>query len=151
MRWFDASPKGDAEGPQSSSPAQHRIKNDYYPPIPSPRSRRTTDRPQRTIALLTAIGTMHCHRRVGLLQEQHVGRWLCSYGPGRLVLAAYIKFVAADLPRAADQATGVFLVAWNVFTVSMMLTSVKTRWALVAVIGTLLVTCVLRGWAGFGE
>jgi uncharacterized protein len=75
-----------------------------------------------------------------------------SYGAFWLALAAYIKFVAPGLPAAqAHQATGVFLLAWTIFTAYMLLASMKTTWALVAVFVMLFATFILLTWAEFGE
>src|SRR3954452_22629287 len=44
----------------------------------------------------------------------------CSYGAFWLSYAAYVKFVAGDLPAdTAHQATGLFLLIWAIFTVYM--------------------------------
>lgn len=81
-----------------------------------------------------------------------------SYGAFWLSFAAYLKFIAPGLPAAgAGTATGLFLLAWTIFTASMTIASLRTTGAIAAVFVVLLVTLVLltygalAGAAGAGE
>src|SRR5512142_2176899 len=67
-----------------------------------------------------------------------------SYAAFWLSLAAYDKFVAPGLPTAtAHRATGLFLLAWTIFTLYMFIASLRLTGALVAVFFVLLVTFAL--------
>jgi hypothetical protein len=75
-----------------------------------------------------------------------------SYAAFWLSLAAYVRFVAPGLPVAqTHQATGLFLLAWAIFTAYMVLASLKTTWMLAATFVMLFVTFVLLAWGDLGE
>jgi succinate-acetate transporter protein len=76
----------------------------------------------------------------------------CSYGAFWLSYAAYVKFVAADLPPAtAHQATGLFLLIWAIFTVYMTVAALRTNGALLAVFVALSATFIVLTVAEFSE
>ncbi|RPE44779.1 hypothetical protein EDD90_8031 [Streptomyces sp. Ag109_O5-1] len=66
-----------------------------------------------------------------------------SYGAFWLAYAAYAKFVAGGLPAAAHQATGLFLLAFAIFTVYMTVAAARTTGALLAVLATLSATFIV--------
>src|SRR5882757_11229434 len=75
-----------------------------------------------------------------------------SYGAFWLSYAAYVKFVVADLPPdKANQATGLYLLIWAVFTVYMTVAALRTNAALLAVFVTLSVTFIVLTIAEFSE
>lgn len=54
-----------------------------------------------------------------------------SYGAFWLAFAAYVQFVAGGLPaETAHSATGLFLLAWTIFTAYMLIGSARTNTAL---------------------
>lgn len=66
-----------------------------------------------------------------------------SYGAFWMAFAAYVKFVAGGLPAAqAHEATGLFLLAWTIFTVYMLVASMRTTAVIAFVFATLTVTFV---------
>jgi uncharacterized protein len=80
-----------------------------------------------------------------------------SYGAFWLSFAAYVKFIAPGLPAAdAGTATGLFLLAWTIFTAYMTVAALRTTGAVAAVFVVLLLTflCLtiaeLAGSVGFG-
>jgi uncharacterized protein len=75
-----------------------------------------------------------------------------SYGAFWLSFAGYVKFVAPQLPAAtAHQATGVFLLAWAIFTVYMTVAAVKVSGAVLAVFASLALTFVLLAAGELGQ
>ncbi|MBN9102271.1 MAG: acetate uptake transporter [Pseudonocardia sp.] len=81
-----------------------------------------------------------------------------SYGAFWLSFAAYVKFIAPGLPAAgAGTATGLFLLAWTIFTAYMTVASLRTTGAIAAVFVVLLATLILLvfgtlgGSAGAGQ
>jgi succinate-acetate transporter protein len=75
-----------------------------------------------------------------------------SYGAFWLSYAAYVKFVAGDLPPAtAHQATGLYLLIWAIFTVFMTVAALRTTGALLAVFVTLSATFVLLTIGAFAQ
>ncbi len=67
-----------------------------------------------------------------------------SYGAFWLSFAAYVKFVAPGLDAAnAGDATGLFLLAWAVFTLYMTVASMRTNGAVLAVFAALSLTFVV--------
>lgn len=75
-----------------------------------------------------------------------------SYGAFWLSYAAYVKFVAGDLPAdTAHQATGLFLLIWAIFTVYMTVAAMRTNGALLAVFVALAATFVVLTIAEFAE
>jgi succinate-acetate transporter protein len=64
-----------------------------------------------------------------------------SFGAFWLAYAAYVKFVAGSLPATdAYKATGLFLLAWTIFTAYMLIASLRVSAAVVAVFLTLTLT-----------
>jgi hypothetical protein len=67
-----------------------------------------------------------------------------SYGASWLSFAAYVKFVVPGLPApAAASATGLFLLAWTIFTAYMAVASLRVSGAVAAVLVALLATFLL--------
>jgi succinate-acetate transporter protein len=67
-----------------------------------------------------------------------------SYGAFWLSFAGYVSFIAPRLPAAdAGAATGLFLLAWTIFTAYMTVASIRVSGALAAVFVALLATFVL--------
>src|SRR3954453_6057177 len=76
----------------------------------------------------------------------------CSYGAFWLSYAAYVKFVAGDLPAdTAHQATGLYLLIWAIFTVYMTVAALRTNGATFAVFVTLSLTFIVLTIAEFAE
>ena len=73
----------------------------------------------------------------------------CSYGAFWLAFAAYVKFIEPELMATGvtetevKTATGIFLVGWALFTLYMLVASLRTTGALVAVFATLFLTFLL--------
>jgi succinate-acetate transporter protein len=75
-----------------------------------------------------------------------------SFGAFWLAYAAYVKFVVPGLPAStAHQATGLFLLAWAVFTVYMTIAATRTTGAILAVFVTLSATFIVLCIAEFAE
>ena len=75
-----------------------------------------------------------------------------SYGAFWLSYAAYVKFVAGDLPAStAHQATGLYLLIWAIFTVYMTVAALRTNGATLAVFVTLSLTFIVLTIAEFAE
>lgn len=75
-----------------------------------------------------------------------------SYGAFWLSYAAYVKFIVADLPPStANQATGLYLLIWAIFTVFMTVAALRTSGALLAVFVTLSATFILLTIAEFAQ
>lgn len=75
-----------------------------------------------------------------------------SYGAFWLSFAAYVKFVAPGLPAAtAHEATGIFLLGWAIFTVYMLVASMKTNMVIVAVFAALALTFILLAIGNLGQ
>jgi len=67
-----------------------------------------------------------------------------SYGAFWLAFAAYVKFVAPGLPAGdAGNATGLFLLAWGIFTLYMTVAAMRTNGAVLAVFVTLTITYIV--------
>ncbi|MFG2790899.1 acetate uptake transporter [Streptomyces sp. NPDC048419] len=76
----------------------------------------------------------------------------CSFGAFWLAYAAYAKFVVPGLPvSTAHQATGLFLLAWAVFTVYMTVAATRTTGAILAVFATLSATFIVLCIAEFAQ
>jgi len=76
----------------------------------------------------------------------------CSYGSFWLSFAAYVKFVAPTLPAAsAHEATGLFLLAWAIFTAYMLIASLKTTGAVAAVFLFLTLTLIFLAVGNLGN
>ncbi|MET9174771.1 acetate uptake transporter [Streptomyces misionensis] len=75
-----------------------------------------------------------------------------SYGSFWLSFAAYVRFVAPKLPAAhAYQATGLFLLAWAVFTLYMTVVATRINAVLLAVFTALSLTFVLLAAGELGQ
>jgi hypothetical protein len=75
-----------------------------------------------------------------------------SFGAFWLSYAAYVKFVVPDLPVAsAHKATGLYLLAWAIFTAYMILASVRVSGAVMMVFITLTATFVLLTIGALGQ
>jgi uncharacterized protein len=75
-----------------------------------------------------------------------------SYGSFWLGFAAYVKFVAPGLPAAqAHEATGLFLLAWTIFTAYMLIASLRTTGVVAAVFAVLTVTFLLLTIGNLGS
>jgi succinate-acetate transporter protein len=76
----------------------------------------------------------------------------CSFGAFWLAYAAYAKFVVPGLPvSTAHQATGLFLLAWAIFTVYMTVAATRTTGAILAVFATLSATFIVLCIAEFAQ
>jgi succinate-acetate transporter protein len=65
----------------------------------------------------------------------------CSYGPFWMAFAAYVQFVEPSLPAgSAKTATGLFLLGWAIFTLYMLVASLRTNGALIGVFAFLFLT-----------
>ncbi|MEW2246136.1 acetate uptake transporter [Streptomyces sp. NPDC006975] len=75
-----------------------------------------------------------------------------SFGAFWLSYAAYAKFVVPGLPAAtANQATGLYLLVWAVFTIYMTVAATRTTGAILAVFVTLSATFVVLCVAEFAQ
>ncbi|NUP68929.1 MAG: acetate uptake transporter [Nonomuraea sp.] len=75
-----------------------------------------------------------------------------SFGAFWLAYAAYVKFVVPGLPAStAHQATGLFLLAWAIFTVYMTVAATRTTGAILAVFATLSATFIVLCIAEFAQ
>jgi len=75
-----------------------------------------------------------------------------SYGMFWMSFAAYVQVVVPELggTSKAAAATGLFLLAWTIFTAIMLVASLRTNGAIIAVFVVLLVTLVLLTIAELG-
>ena len=74
-----------------------------------------------------------------------------SYGAFWISLAWYLRYVVAGLPvDRAHQATGLFLLAWTIFTAYMLLASFGTTKVLTLVFAFLFATFLLLDHRGLG-
>jgi uncharacterized protein len=73
----------------------------------------------------------------------------CSYGSFWLAFAAYVQFIEPEMMASGvteaqvTTATGIFLVGWTLFTLYMLIASLRTTGALVSVFVTLFLTFLL--------
>lgn len=75
-----------------------------------------------------------------------------SYGAFWMSFAAYVKFVVPGLPaESAHQATGVFLLAWAIFTIYMTVVTLKISVGLMSVFVPLAITFVLLTIGAFAQ
>jgi len=75
-----------------------------------------------------------------------------SFGAFWLSYAAYVKFVVPDLPPAtAYKATGLYLLAWAIFTAYMTLASMRVSGAVMMVFITLTATFILLTIGALGQ
>jgi uncharacterized protein len=75
-----------------------------------------------------------------------------SYGAFWLAFAGYVQFVAPGLPLvSAHTATGLFLLAWTIFTVYMTVAALRVSGAVLLVFVLLDVTFVLLTWGAFAD
>ena len=73
-----------------------------------------------------------------------------SYGAFWLSFAAYVKFIAPSLPASsAGAATGLFLLAWTIFTAYMTVGALRVSGAVAAVFVALVLTFLLLTIAEF--
>jgi uncharacterized protein len=99
----------------------------------------------------------------GGLAQLLAGRWefrkantfgalaFSSYGAFWLSFAAYAKFIAPGLPAdAAASATGLFLLAWTIFTAYMAIASLRVSGAVAAVLIALLATFIVLTIGAYG-
>jgi uncharacterized protein len=69
-----------------------------------------------------------------------------SYGAFWISFWAFVQFYASDIPESvANHATGVYLVAWGVFTTYMLVASLRTTAAVAVVFLLLAATFLLLG------
>ena len=67
-----------------------------------------------------------------------------SYGAFWIALAWYLRYIAPGLPVAREhEATGLFLLAWTIFTAYMLLASLRTTMVLSVVFAFLFATFLL--------
>ena len=90
-----------------------------------------------TVQLLTGMWEFRKGNTFGALA-------FSSFGAFWLAFFYYVKYVAAGLSPAADihEATGLFLIAWAIFTAYMLLASLKTTMAVIAVFASLTATFI---------
>lgn len=74
-----------------------------------------------------------------------------SYGAFWLAFAAYVKFVAGGLGADEHVATGLFLLGWAIFTVYMVVPSIKVSGAVCAVFVSLAGTFILLTIGAFAQ
>ena len=75
-----------------------------------------------------------------------------SYGAFWMAFAAYVKFVAGGLPASqAHEATGLFLLAWTIFTCYMVVGSLRTTGVIAAVFVVLFAAFVLLTIGALGD
>jgi succinate-acetate transporter protein len=80
-----------------------------------------------------------------------------SYGAFWISLAAYLKFTVPGLLASpatkadAHTATGLFLLAWTIFTAYMLIAALRVNGALVIVFAVLIVTFILLAWGAFAS
>lgn len=75
-----------------------------------------------------------------------------SYGAFWISFAAFAKFVAPQLPAAdANQAAGIFLLAWTIFTVFAAIAVLRTNKALITTFAFLIPTFVLLTAGAFAS
>jgi succinate-acetate transporter protein len=74
-----------------------------------------------------------------------------SYGAFWLSFAGYAKFIAPGLPaQDAASATGLFLLAWTIFTAYMAIASLRVSGAVAAVLIALLATYIFLTIGAYG-
>jgi succinate-acetate transporter protein len=75
-----------------------------------------------------------------------------SFGAFWLSYAAYVKFVVPGLPVATEhRATGLFLLAWAIFTAYMTIASIRVSGAVMMVFVTLTATFILLTIGALGQ
>ncbi|KJF16486.1 acetate uptake transporter [Acidithrix ferrooxidans] len=75
-----------------------------------------------------------------------------SYGAFWIAFFYYVKYVAGGLPASdANKATGLFLLAWLIFSVLMFVASFGTNGILVAIFGLLVITFGFLTIGAFGN
>ncbi len=75
-----------------------------------------------------------------------------SYGAFWLSFAAYVKFIAPVLPlKDAHTATGLFLLAWTIFTAYMLIAALRLNGMLVVVFALLTITFLLLTIGALGS
>lgn len=74
----------------------------------------------------------------------------CSYGAFWLSFWAFVQFYSGKVPAAdANQAVGIFLLAWGIFTAYMLIASLRTTAAVAVVFALLTVTFFLLAFGKF--
>jgi uncharacterized protein len=75
-----------------------------------------------------------------------------SYGAFWMSFAAYVKFISPTLPAdTAHQATGVFLLAWTIFTIYMTVVTLRISVGLMSVFIPLAITFALLTAGALGQ
>jgi len=75
----------------------------------------------------------------------------CSYGAFWLSFWAFVAFYAPKVPKAdVAHAVGIFLFAWGIFTLYMLVASLKTTGAIAVVFALLTVTFFLLAFGEWG-
>jgi succinate-acetate transporter protein len=74
-----------------------------------------------------------------------------SYGAFWLAFAAYVKYVAAGLGPDAYKATGLFLLAWAIFTVYMTVAAMRVNGAVLTVFVLLSLTFIFLTIGAFDQ
>ncbi|MEO6880237.1 MAG: acetate uptake transporter [Mycobacteriaceae bacterium] len=75
-----------------------------------------------------------------------------SYGAFWLSFAALVKYVAPGLPAGdAYEAVGLFLLAWTIFTVLMLVAAVRVNGAVLAVFAALTLTFIFLTWGELSQ
>ena len=73
-----------------------------------------------------------------------------SYGAFWLSFWAFVQFYSTKVPKAdASQAVGIFLLAWGIFTLYMLVASLRTTTAIAVVFALLTVTFFLLAFGEF--
>jgi uncharacterized protein len=74
-----------------------------------------------------------------------------SYGAFWLSFWAFVQFYATKVPKAdASQAVGIFLLAWGIFTLYMLVASLRTTAAVAVVFALLTITFFLLAFGELG-
>lgn len=75
-----------------------------------------------------------------------------SYGAFWIAFFYYVKYVAGGLPASdANKATGLFLLAWTIFTVILLVASFGTNGVLAAIFVVLTITFIFLTLGAFGN
>jgi hypothetical protein len=76
----------------------------------------------------------------------------CSYGAFWLSFWAFVQFYSTKVPKAdASQAVGIFLLGWGIFTLYMLVASLRTTAAIAVVFALLTITFFLLAFGEFKE
>lgn len=75
-----------------------------------------------------------------------------SYGAFWLAFDAYVKYIAGGLPATdVNKATGLFLLAWTIFTLLMLIASFGTNGVIAGVFVILSATFIFLTWGAFAQ